>query len=203
MYKGLKVETSTWRIEGRSGWLEPSEIVESRGIWNWWGSGMQWSLQAIWISLISCISQFCTDDMRLESRMSRIRPVSWSDHGTYWYLGTLKGSRNGWQESWVWSFHQRDDPAESSLLWELFRFNRTGCVSQTFPWKVLSRPFLALILSNPTLLPGNMWCQGLKGKGSSSPDCLLEFGLDSFSGRVGQMYGWCLGKIITGWGVVR
>lgn len=89
MYKGLKVETSTWRIEGRSGWLEPSEIVESRGIWNWWGSGMQWSLQAIWISLISCISQFCTD-MRLESRMSRIRPVFWSDCGTYWYLGTLE-----------------------------------------------------------------------------------------------------------------
>ena len=77
---------------------------------------MQWSLQGIWISFISCINQFCTDDMRLESRMSRIRPVSWSDCGIYWYLGTLERIQKWMTRELGLIIPSGDDPAESSLL---------------------------------------------------------------------------------------
>lgn len=124
--------------------------------------------------------------MRLEVECLEWRPVSWSDHGTYWYLGTLKGSRNGWQRELGSDHSIREMIQLNQACFESYsRFNRTGCVIKTFPEKFWADPSWPWSLATPPCFRKYVM-SGSERKGQflrrlPARDSVL----DSFSGRGG------------------
>ena len=122
MCKGLKGGKKLVRLEEQKEDQDGWNLVR---LWRAMGYETQRSLQGIWVSLPSatgsCTNQFCTDDMRLERKMPRIRPVPWSACGTHRHLGTLERIQKWMTRELGLIFQSGDDPAESSLPGELFQ----------------------------------------------------------------------------------
>jgi hypothetical protein len=113
-----------------------------------------------------------TADVRFIKKMGRTASILgwlWDK----WHLGSVDRSRSRCQVQSHWMY-------ESSLPLKSSPQTLPGSGSQQL---------------HPA--SGNMWCQGLKRKGSSLADILLEVWV-GFLCRVGQVYGWASWKTVPG-----